>query len=111
MDTVKEEPDPKAETRSRPSSHGDQADVKPEHLPEPFSFVEVKQELVCIVRSLKKKNTSFYRVSLSLAALLHRSLHQLGHSVTAAMRTDAIKVRLYLKSTQRVIWDLLFMNE
>lgn len=54
MDTIKEEPGPRAETRSRSSSHGDQADVKPEHLPEPFSFVEVKQELVCIVCSVKK---------------------------------------------------------
>jgi hypothetical protein len=53
MDAVKEEPDPKAETRSRSSSHGDQADVKPDNLPEPFSFVEVKQELVCIVCSVK----------------------------------------------------------
>jgi len=53
MDGIKEEPDPRAETRSRSSSHGDQADVKPEHLPEPFSFVEVKQELVCIVCSVK----------------------------------------------------------
>jgi len=110
MDTVKEEPGPRAETRSRSSSHGDQADVKPEHLPEPFSFVEVKQELVCIVRSVKKTFTSFYRVSLSLAALLHRYLLLLGHTMTAAMLTDAIKVRLYLKLTQKIILDLLFIN-
>ena len=49
MDTIKEEPDSKAGTHSRSLSHGEQADVKPERLPEPFSFVEVKQELVCIV--------------------------------------------------------------
>ena len=49
MDTIKEEPDSKAETDSRSSSDGVQTDAKPENLPEPFSFVEVKQELVCIV--------------------------------------------------------------
>jgi hypothetical protein len=49
MATIKEEPDSKAETHSRSSSNGLQAGVKPESLPEPFSFVEVKQEVVCIV--------------------------------------------------------------
>jgi len=63
MDTIKEEPNPKAETRSRSSSHGDQADVKPEHLPEPFSFVEVKQELVCIVCGVK--NNYFFLQGVS----------------------------------------------
>jgi hypothetical protein len=48
MDSVKEEPELEAEIRPR-SSDEDQTGAKHEHLPEPFSFVEVKQELVCTV--------------------------------------------------------------
>jgi hypothetical protein len=52
MDSVKEEPD--LETKTGPGSSPDEekADVKREHLAEPFSFVEVKQELVCITSVL-----------------------------------------------------------
>jgi hypothetical protein len=52
MDAVKEEPD--LETKTHPGSSPDEekTDVKQEHLAEPFSFVEVKQELVCIVTVL-----------------------------------------------------------
>lgn len=46
MDVIKEEPDSETEVRPR-SSDEDLADAKHEHLPEPFSFVEVKQEVVC----------------------------------------------------------------
>jgi hypothetical protein len=48
MDTVKEEPDSETETHPGSSPDVEQTDVKREHLAEPFSFVEVKQELVCI---------------------------------------------------------------
>jgi hypothetical protein len=48
MDAVKEEPDSETEIHQRSSSDEDQVDIKQEHLLEPFSFVEVKQELVCI---------------------------------------------------------------
>lgn len=52
MDSVKEEHD--SETKRGPVSSPDEekADVKQEHLAEPFSFVEVKQELVCIASVL-----------------------------------------------------------
>jgi hypothetical protein len=52
MDTVKEEPE--LETKTHPLSSPDEkkTDLKQEHLAEAFSFVEVKQELVCIVSVL-----------------------------------------------------------
>lgn len=45
MDSVKEEPDSQTKTHPGYSPDEEKADVKREHLAEPFSFVEVKQEL------------------------------------------------------------------
>jgi hypothetical protein len=52
MDSVKEEPDSQIKTHPGSSPDEEKTDVKREHLVEPFSFVEVKQELVCITNVL-----------------------------------------------------------
>jgi hypothetical protein len=52
MDIVKEEPDSENKIHPVSSPDGEKTDIKREHMAEPFSFVEVKQELVCIVSTL-----------------------------------------------------------
>jgi hypothetical protein len=52
MDSVKEELDSQTKTHPGSSPDEEKADVKREYLAEPFSFVAVKQELVCIINVL-----------------------------------------------------------